>query len=259
VGLEACGVTVRFGGVVALDRVDLVAPMGEVTGLVGPNGAGKTTLFNVCCGIVHPAEGRVLLHGVDLSRRTVAARARRGLGRTFQRPELFTSLTAGDAVALGREASLAGMRPWNHLLGRAAADAPGAEWFTEALELSGVASFAGVNVAELSTAQRRLVELGRCLSARFDVLLLDEPTAGLDGDESRAFSATLRRVVAARGIGVLVVEHDMSVVLDLCDRVTVLDFGTVLFEGTPREMMATEAVRAAYLGSWEPSAGAPSA
>jgi ABC-type branched-subunit amino acid transport system ATPase component/ABC-type branched-subunit amino acid transport system permease subunit len=252
-GLDVQGLTVRFGGLVALDAVDLRAPTGTITGLIGPNGAGKTTLFNACCGILRPNSGRIVFHGADISHRRVASRARLGLGRTFQKPELFDSLTVREAVALGNEASQAGANPLHHLLASGDGSAERQRAIDEAIALSGVEPFADQIVAELSAAQRRLVELARCLSGPFDLLLLDEPTAGLDRTDSRRFASTLREIVEVRGVGVLVVEHDMSVVMDVCERVTVLDFGTLIFEGTPSEVIASDAVRTAYLGDLQPT------
>ena len=248
-GLDLAHVTVRYGGHVAVNDVSLAAPVGRITGLIGPNGAGKTTLFNVASGLVRPASGQLRLHGVDMSALDPAARARHGLGRTFQKMELFDSLTARENVSLGREAGQAGRRPWQHVAettrdrqGRSAA----AE---QAMALAGIADLAGRPVAALSTGQRRLVELARCLAGEFDVLLLDEPSSGLDGTETERFGEILTRIVAERGVGILLVEHDMALVMSICDYVHVLDFGTKIFEGTTADVSASDTVRAAYLGA----------
>jgi ABC-type branched-subunit amino acid transport system ATPase component/ABC-type branched-subunit amino acid transport system permease subunit len=247
-GLDMTGISVRFGGIVALDRVDLSAPIGRITGLIGPNGAGKTTLFNVSSGIIRPAAGRVRLRGRDLSRLGPAARARRGLGRTFQQPQLFEGMTVGQTVALGREASLAGCDPWAQLTTRKGDRAIVAAAVDEALRLTGLWGLRDAPLGALSTGERRLVELARCLAGPFDVILLDEPSAGLDRNETTRIDEVLRSVVATRNVGVLLVEHDMALVMDICNYVYVIDFGRVIFDGTPREVMNSVLVRSAYLG-----------
>jgi ABC-type branched-subunit amino acid transport system ATPase component len=248
-GLDLARVTVRYGGHVAVNDVSLTAPVGRITGLIGPNGAGKTTLFNVASGLVRPAAGTLRLHGADLSALDPAARARQGLGRTFQKMELFDSLTVRENASLGREAALAGRRPWRHLAETGPEQRSRGEAAEQALELAGIADLAGRPVAALSTGQRRLVELARCLAGRFDVLLLDEPSSGLDGAETARFGEILTRVVAERGAGILLVEHDMALVMSICDYVHVLDFGMKIFEGTTAAVSSSEEVRAAYLGT----------
>ena len=248
-GLDLAHVTVRYGGHVAVNDVSLTAPPGRITGLIGPNGAGKTTLFNVASGLVRPAAGTLRLHGADLSALDPAARARRGLGRTFQQMELFDSLTARANVSLGREAAQAGRRPWRHLAETGKEHHRRSEAAEQAMALAGSADLADRPVAALSTGQRRLVELARCLAGEFDVLLLDEPSSGLDGTETARFGAILTRVVADRGVGILLVEHDMALVMNICDYVHVLDFGTKIFEGTTADVSSSDTVRAAYLGT----------
>ena len=239
----------RFGGHVAVNDVSLTAPVGRITGLIGPNGAGKTTLFNVASGLVRPAVGTLRLHGADMSALDPAARARHGLGRTFQKMELFDSLTARENVSLGREAASAGRRPWRHLAETSKEQRSRGEAAEQAMELAGMAQLADRPVAVLSTGQRRLIELARCLAGQFDVLLLDEPSSGLDGVETERFGQILTRVVAERGVGILLVEHDMALVMTICDYVHVLDFGTKIFEGTTADVSSSEEVRAAYLGT----------
>jgi ABC-type branched-subunit amino acid transport system ATPase component/ABC-type branched-subunit amino acid transport system permease subunit len=248
-GLDLAHITVRYGGHVALNDVSLTAPVGRITGLIGPNGAGKTTLFNVASGLVRPAAGTLRLHGADLGALDPAARARRGLGRTFQKMELFDSLTVRENVSLGREAALAGRRPWRHLAETGIQQRSRGEAAEQALKLAGITGLAGRPVAALSTGQRRLVELARCLAGQFDVLLLDEPSSGLDGTETARFGEILTRVVAERGAGILLVEHDMALVMSVCDYVHVLDFGTKIFAGTTAAVSSSEEVRAAYLGT----------
>ena len=248
-GLDLAHVTVRYGGHVAVNDVSLTAPVGRITGLIGPNGAGKTTLFNVASGLLRPAVGTPRLHGADISALDPAARARRGLGRTFQKMELFDSLTTIQNVSLGREAGQAGRRPWRHVA-ETRRDRNRRRAATEqAMALAGIADLADRPVASLSTGQRRLAELARCLAGEFDVLLLDEPSSGLDRAETARFGAVLTRVVAERGVGILLVEHDMALVMNICDYVHVLDFGTKIFEGTTADVSSADTVRAAYLGA----------
>jgi ABC-type branched-subunit amino acid transport system ATPase component/branched-subunit amino acid ABC-type transport system permease component len=248
-GLAINDLMVRFGGLIAVDGVTLQAPVGRITGLIGPNGAGKTTTFNSCSGLNRPSSGQVRLHGRDVSKVSPPSRARQGLGRTFQIMELCESLTVADNVALGRESSQAGAKPWSQLV------APPGEMrvrdlaTAEAIELCGIQDIADQQAGALSTGQRRLVELARCLAGPFDLLLLDEPSSGLDHDETGRFGEILRKVVAERGCGILLVEHDMALVMDVCEYIYVLDFGKLIFEGSPPEVATSPDVQAAYLGS----------
>jgi branched-chain amino acid transport system ATP-binding protein len=234
--LEVTDVTVRFGGHVALDGVSLSARPGEVTGLIGPNGAGKTTLFNVVTGLQAPERGRVRLDGEDVTGRAPYRRARRGLARTFQRLELFGLLTVRENVEL---AAAAGGRSRQVHGRRDAADA---------LALVGLSELGEVRADELPTGKARLVELARALATGPRVLLLDEPASGQDDAETEAFREVLLSV-AARGIAVVLVEHDVQLVMRTCAQVHVLDFGRILAAGTPAEVQADEAVIDAYLGA----------
>ena len=247
-GLEVDDLKVRFGGLVAVDGLSLSAPVGRITGLIGPNGAGKTTTFNVCSGLTRPTSGRVLLHGDDVGHVGPAGRSRRGLGRTFQLMELCDSLTVAENVALGRESSMAGGNPVSQIvaLPRERRLVDRTTW--DAMELCGITELADLQAGALSTGQRRLVELARCLAGPFDVLLLDEPSSGLDRDETVRFGEVLRQVVAERGCGILLVEHDMSLVLTVCSFIYVMDFGRLVFDGPPGEVASSDIVRAAYLG-----------
>jgi ABC-type branched-subunit amino acid transport system ATPase component/branched-subunit amino acid ABC-type transport system permease component len=253
--LEVEGLSVRFGGLHAVDAVSLRAAAGEVTGLIGPNGAGKTTIFNVCSGVIRPSAGRVLLHGADVTRVAPADRARRGLGRTFQLVQLFDSLTVRQNVALGREASMAGGNPLTQLLSGRRQRAEVLARCEEALEIVGIGALADKQAGLLPTGQRRLVELARVLAGPFDVLLLDEPSSGLDATESRRFGDIVTEVVRQRDVTVLIIEHDMTLVRQVCSRVHVIDFGRLIFEGTTPEMLASQQVRNAYLGSTDTAAG----
>jgi ABC-type branched-subunit amino acid transport system ATPase component/ABC-type branched-subunit amino acid transport system permease subunit len=247
--LAAEGLRVQFGGLVAVDDVSFTVRTGRITGLIGPNGAGKTTVFNACSGLIKPRAGRVLLDGRDLSRLSPAARARRGLGRTFQRMELFDSMTVRENVALGYEAGRAGLNPLRHLVStgghrrraRAAAD--------EALRRCDLLPLAGRPAGALSTGQRRLVELARCLAGSHRILLLDEPSSGLDRVETARFGEILQRAVAEKGIGILLVEHDIALVSSVCDEIYVLDFGRQIYAGAAADVLNSPVVQAAYLGT----------
>lgn len=248
-GLEVRDMTVRFGGLVAVDNVSLKAETGRITGLIGPNGAGKTTTFNACSGLGRPSAGTVTLHGRDVTSYGSARRARLGLGRTFQTMQLGDSLSVLENVRLGREASQAGASFIGQILASGRDRRVSERAALDAMEICGIADLADLQAGSLSTGQRRLVELARCLAGPFDLLLLDEPSSGLDPIETQRFAEVLRNVVAARGCGILIVEHDMSLVMDICDHIYVLDFGRTLFEGTAAEVATSPEVRAAYLGS----------
>jgi ABC-type branched-subunit amino acid transport system ATPase component/branched-subunit amino acid ABC-type transport system permease component len=248
-GLTVTNLTVRFGGLVAVNDVSLTAPTGRITGLIGPNGAGKTTTFNSCSGLNKPTVGAIALHGKDISKSQPGTRARQGLGRSFQIMQLAESLTVRENVALGREASQAGSSLLGQFFARRADQREGRAATDEAMRLCGIEKYADLQAGALSTGQRRLVELARCLAGPFDVLLLDEPSSGLDHSETAAFGALLQRVVAERGCGILLVEHDMSLVMEICSYIYVLDFGQVIFEGDPPAIMASPIVRQAYLGA----------
>lgn len=248
-GLQITELTVRFGGNTAVDKASFEAPPGRITGLIGPNGAGKTTTFNACSGLLRPSAGRVSLFGHDVTGRSTAARAQLGLGRSFQRMELFDALTVEQNIALGKEARLAGSNPVKQIFASRAERAAVRKATEEVLELCGLGELRSVPAGSLSTGQRRLVDLGRVLAGDFSLLLLDEPSSGLDSAETERFGEIVAGVVAERGCGVLLVEHDMALVMSICHYLYVLDFGEMIFEGTPADVRASDAVRAAYLGS----------
>jgi ABC-type branched-subunit amino acid transport system ATPase component/branched-subunit amino acid ABC-type transport system permease component len=247
------GVSVRFGGNVALDSVSLRAPVGQITGLIGPNGAGKTTLFNTCSGLVRPASGRVLLGDRDVNPLGPSRRAALGLGRTFQQVQLCDSLTVAQNVALGREAGLAGANPLTQTFGTRRESRLVAAAAREAMAITGLLALRDQQAGNLSTGQRRLVELARCLAGDYNLILLDEPSSGLDRRETAEFAGLLRRVVSDRRCGVLLVEHDMSLVLDVCEEIFVVDFGKLLAHGSPGEIRNSAVVKAAYFGSDDPT------
>jgi len=242
--LEAVSVSVRFGGVQALSDVDLAVHAGGITGLIGPNGAGKTTMFNVLTGLTAPTAGSVRLDGADISGWAPHRRGRAGLARTFQRLELFTGLSVEENLVAAWEASHAGA-----VFGRGRAQRRAR--VAEVLALLALGPVAHRRTGDLPTGLGRLVELGRALCADPRVLLLDEPSSGLDAGETARFRDVLLDVVGRSGDGepaVLLVEHDMGLVMEVCDRVTVLDFGARIAEGTPEEIRADPTVQAAYLG-----------
>lgn len=248
-GLTVSSLVVRFGGLVAVDDVSLAAPPGRITGLIGPNGAGKTTVFNACSGLVRPTSGTIHLDDRDITHMSMARRPQLGLGRTFQRIELFDSLTVRQNVELGREGALAGSMPWRQLLARRSEQQTVAAAADEALVVCGLEDHAERTAGSLSTGDRRLVELARVLAGGFRMLLLDEPSSGLDDRESERFGAILTDVVRERGVGILLVEHHMELVLAVCHHLYMLDFGKLLFAGTPAQAVTSDVVRAAYLGS----------
>jgi ABC-type branched-subunit amino acid transport system ATPase component len=236
--LDVRQVSVSFGGLQALSDVSIDVQVGHVTGLIGPNGAGKTTLFNVVTGLLGPNTGRVELDGRDITRRKPHQRARLGIGRTFQRLETFGSLTARENVLVAAEMR----RGWSHDRKRSPAVIA-----DEILERVGLQEVAEDRVDRLPTGTARLVELGRALATQPRVLLLDEPSAGLNESETATLGELLREV-AGSGLGVLLVEHDMSFVMGTCERIHVLDFGRIISVGTPTGVQADDSVRAAYLG-----------
>jgi ABC-type branched-subunit amino acid transport system ATPase component/branched-subunit amino acid ABC-type transport system permease component len=247
-GLELRGIDVSFGGLRAVDDVSLSAPLGRITGLIGPNGAGKTTTFDVVSGINRRHSGIVSFNGQDISGLSPAERGRLGLGRTFQHMELGDALTVVENVALGAEAGQAGRRFLHQLVAPPHERADMLAATHEALAMCGITHLAEAQAGSLSTGERRLVELARCLAGEFDLLLLDEPSSGLDRSETERFGAILLEVVQTRRSGILLVEHDMSLVLRVCEHIHVLDFGRLVFEGTPADVAASPVVRSAYLG-----------
>ncbi len=243
------GLVVRFGGLVAVDGLSLTAPFGAITGLIGPNGAGKSTTFDACSGLVRPAAGTITFDGRDIAHLSVAARSRLGLGRTFQRMSLFDSASVATNVSLGCEGAFAGRSPLRQVWATGAERRAVAEATARALAACALEELAGSAVRELSSGQRRLVELARVLAGRHRLLLLDEPSSGLDSEETANFAAVLSGAVRATGAGVLLVEHDMDLVQDICETVHVIEFGRLIFSGTPRAAQRSPKVRAAYLGT----------
>jgi ABC-type branched-subunit amino acid transport system ATPase component len=250
--LVAQDISVRFGGVQALSGVSVVVPPRSITGLVGPNGAGKSTLFAVLSGLLRPQSGRVFLGGEDVTGVSAHQRARNGLARTFQHPELFSSLTVREHLAIAYRIKLDRSRLWTDLLTGRGLRKPGAEerqfvdGLLEALSLTDIAD-ADVRTLPLGTC--RLVEIGRALAGRPKVVLLDEPSAGLSPPETRRLTKALDRIATNMDVSLLLVEHDLEMVLGLSQQIVVLDFGVRIASGTPEEIRSNLTVRAAYLGT----------
>jgi len=251
--LAADAVTVRFGGVVALDTVSLSVPRGSTVGLVGPNGAGKTTLFGVLSGLLRPRAGRVLMGDRDVTSSSPQARARRGLARTFQRMELFTELTVREHLVVaqrvreGRQSYLGFFRDLSGFGERPGPNEDAA--VDDILALLGLESVADRPAVSVPLGTGRLIEVARALASEPTVMLLDEPSSGLDVHETEQLGDALRRVREERGTAFVLVEHNVEFVLELSDRITVLDFGKVLVEGTPDEIRHSPEVQAAYFGA----------
>jgi branched-chain amino acid transport system ATP-binding protein len=239
--LEVQDVTVRFGGHTALSSVSLQVEPGTITGLIGPNGAGKTTLFNVITGMLSPTRGRVLFDGNEIGGRLPFRRARMGMARTFQRLELFGQLTVRENIQVAGALRKQWGKRGNTLDAAAAT-------VDELLERVGLTSVADVRADSLPTGQGRLIEIARALAIRPRLLLLDEPAAGQDEEETRVFAALLH-TLAGEGMAILLVEHDMELVMQVCSHIFVLDFGQLMAAGSPDEVRADPKVQAAYLGT----------
>ena len=251
--LRTRGINKRFAGIRALDSVDIDVEQGERVGLIGPNGAGKTTFFNCILGILRCDGGSVEFDGQDIGDLPVHDRARRGIGRTFQRIELFPDSTVRDHLVIADRVRRGGQF-WRDLmrLGRPRPDEIAR--CDEMLELLGLGELGAEPIERLSLGQGRLVEVGRALMTGPKLLLLDEPSSGLDRRETAALAQTLREVQAERGFAILLVEHDIELVASFTTRSYLLDFGRTLVDGSTSDVIASAEMRRAYLGD----AGVPS-
>ena len=232
--LEIDDVVVRFGGVVAVNGATFDVDEGKIVGLMGPNGAGKTTLFNVITGLQEPTHGTVRYDGHDISKMSPRTRALKGIGRTFQRLEVFGSLSVGDNIRVAAE--MRGL--------------PQPEQIRETLlDRVGLRAFAEVPADAVPTGVARLTELARALACNPRLLLLDEPSSGLSESETDDFAVLVRSLAQDDGRSILIVEHDVELVLGLCSTIHVLDFGTIIASGPPKQIQADTRVQDAYLGA----------
>jgi ABC-type branched-subunit amino acid transport system ATPase component len=250
--LAAYDITMRFGGLLALDRVSIDVPPRSFAGLVGPNGAGKSTLFAVLSGLLRPDAGRVLFDGTDITRETAQARALRGLGRTFQHPEVFFTLTVREHLVLAYRARHSRRRVLTDMLlapSRWRRD-PAEDARVDALVDSlGLGPAAHRRAAGLPLGLMRRLEVARALAGEPRLLMLDEPSSGLDIRETEQLADALRAAAEAEGLAVLMVEHDLDLVLGLSQHMFVLDFGKLIADGTPDQVRRSSVVQAAYLGT----------
>jgi branched-chain amino acid transport system ATP-binding protein len=248
--LAATGVTKRFEGITALDDVSITVDAGEPVGLIGPNGAGKTTFFNCLLGMLRCDRGRVRFNGRNITRMPIYKRARLGFGRTFQRVELFTGMTVCDHLFVAERARLGTGRLWKDVLNLSNPTADERERVDHTLELLGLVDVADKPIESLSLGRARLVELGRALMTEPRLLLLDEPSSGLDQSETMELVGTLQAVQRERGTAILLVEHDIEMVQAFAGRLYVLDFGVLIASGPTADVMSDDAVRKAYLGEF---------
>ncbi len=248
--LIADGITKRFAGITAVDDVHVTLDAGERVGLIGPNGAGKTTLFNCLLGLLRPDAGSVSFDGHDITRLPVYRRARLGIGRTFQRVELFSGSSVRDHLLFAHRIRSGTGALWKDVLGLGLPKPAEIERCDALLESLGLGGMGDEPIEALSLGQSRLVEVARALMTQPRVVLLDEPSSGLDRDETNALADTLASIQAEQGFGLLLVEHDVELVASFTERTYVLDFGKLITHGPTPEVMRDDQVRAAYLGDF---------
>ena len=241
----------EFGGLVAVDDVDFVVPEGSIVSLIGPNGAGKTTFFNMLTGVYKPNAGRVIFAGEDMTGKPPHAFTQRGIGRTFQNIRLFQNMTALENVLVGMHVRLKGNLAEAILRTPRVKheEAEARDRARELLEYAGLRRKDRVIGRNLSYGDQRRLEVARALATQPKLLLLDEPTAGMNPQETLEFTAFVGTLRADRDLAVLLIEHDMRVVMGISDRVTVLDYGEKIAEGKPQEIQHNDRVIEAYLGT----------
>ena len=249
--LSSRGLAKRFAGITALDHVDIEVEAGQRVGLVGPNGAGKTTLFNCLLGVTRCDAGTVEFDGEDITALQVHERARRGIGRTFQRIELFPGSTVRQHLLIADRTRHRTGRLWKDLIGLGGPRSDELTRCDEVLDMLGIGQLGDEPIERLSLGQGRLVEVGRALMTEPKLLLLDEPSSGLDRGETAALAQTLLEVQAHQGFAILLVEHDIELVQSFTTYAYLLDFGVMVLDGTTDEVMRSDEMRKAYLGELE--------
>jgi ABC-type branched-subunit amino acid transport system ATPase component len=260
--LDAVGITVRFGGLVAVDEATISVPEKGFVGLIGPNGAGKTTLFNAISGFLTPTRGDIRFAERGITSMGPSKRAKLGIGRTFQKLELFSRMSVFDNLLVAAESAASRLDVASdilHLPRRAKEEKRCSAIAEQLLNELGLEWARHHRASDLPVGTARTLELARALCTDPKLLLLDEPSSGLDTAETREFGKLLRRINDERGTAILIVEHDMDLVMEVCKEIYVLDFGRIIAHGTPKEVAGNPTVRTAYLGEEDDAGAAPAA